>query len=106
MRFSIKCSAACGFLLCLLLSTQSAAESQALQRGAFETFGKIERVDSAARSLWVHGQRFRLAPNLVVHGLSSGNALRPGLEIGYIEGSEVVGDVGIITHVWVTSSDD
>ena len=95
MRLLLKQIAVCVSVVTLFGVTQSVAD------GGYEAFGPIEKLDSPAREIWIHGRQFRLAPNLVVYGLAPDESLRAGMEVGYVESQSRGDKVGVITSIWV-----
>jgi hypothetical protein len=91
-----------GALLLPLLGTVPAvAEPQLIDYSRFEAVGQVEFIDSAAGQLRVHGQAFRLAPGLVIHGHAGSGRLQPGQAIGYRVDTRSGGTAPLITDIWV-----
>lgn len=87
--------------LSLLAAAPAISEPQLIQFGHFEAVGKIEFIDSATGQLRVHGQAFRLAPQVTIHGHAGTGRLQPGQAIGYRVDPRSGGTAPLITDVWM-----
>ena len=92
---------AAALVLALLVAAPAVSEPQLIQFGRFEAVGKIEYIDSATGQLRVHGQDFRLAPQVTIHGHAGTGRLQPGQAIGYRVDPRSGGTAPLITDVWV-----
>lgn len=88
-------------LLPLVGAGPAMAEPQLIDYSRFEAVGSIESIDSATGQLRIHGQAYRLAPGVMIHGHAALGRLVPGQSIGYRVDPRSGGSAPLITDVWV-----
>jgi hypothetical protein len=88
-------------LLPLSLAAPVMSEPQLIDYNRFEAVGKVEFIDSATGQLRVHGQAFRLAPGVAIHGHAGTGRLQSGQAIGYRVDPRSGAAAPLITDIWV-----
>jgi hypothetical protein len=87
-------------ILPLLASASAISEPQLIDFSRFEAVGRIESIDTAGQ-LQIHGQAYRLAPQVAIHGNVGTSRLLVGQEVGYRVDPRSGGTTPLITDIWV-----